>query len=135
MERKLEPQPHGGALARDGSPGNRGGGRPKDKVRALALQGTQAAVKGIMRLLEQAESGDVKLTPSDLNKMAATLGSLSIGTRHEVEQRVVDPEIVSKAVNIAESMGVDREKYREALLAELDGIKEWDGLELYEGTG
>lgn len=132
---ELIPQPHGGALKSGGTPGNKGGGRPKDRVRALALQGTQAAVKGIMRMLADAENGDTKLSPSDYNKIAATLGSLSIGTRHEVEQRVVDPEIVSKAVNIAESMGVDREKYREALLAELDGIKEWDGLELYEGTG
>ena len=32
------PQPHGGALNAGGTPGNRGGGRPKDEFKALMRQ-------------------------------------------------------------------------------------------------
>ena len=35
---ELVPQPHGGFLQRGGTPGNPGGGRPKDEVRAKLLE-------------------------------------------------------------------------------------------------
>lgn len=131
---EYQPGKNGGRL-QIGNPGNKGGGRPKDRVRSAALRGTQKAIEGLLNMLDSDanQRDDFKLTASEKIKIAQALGSLSIGTRHEVEQVVRDPEIVSKAVKIAESMGVDGQEFRERLMSELEGLQDWDGLELVEG--
>lgn len=50
---RLVPQPHGGALLAAGQPGNRGGGRPRDEVRAKLLTLSQGkSLPFLSRLLD-----------------------------------------------------------------------------------
>lgn len=42
--------PNGGALYNGGVPGNRGGGRPADRVRAVMLEGLEKAAPRLIRI-------------------------------------------------------------------------------------
>lgn len=82
-------QPHGGALLTGGVPGNKGGGRPKDAVRAVMQEGLEKANEKLIAMLEQAD-----LTPEQTTRIADVFGKYSIGTKQEVETVVKDPEII-----------------------------------------
>ena len=58
---ELEPQDHGGALAKGGYKGNKGGGRPSSTLRQAFRADLETAREAVMRLLK-----DDKLTPSEL---------------------------------------------------------------------
>lgn len=90
---KLIPQPHGGALAAGGIPGNPGGGRPRSEVRAAALEG---AAEAIPKLRAMIETGDAR--PEVIVQAADKLLKYGLGTVHEISvdevkgrlQRTVD---------------------------------------------
>jgi hypothetical protein len=48
------PQPHGGALNAGGTPGNKGGGRPKDEFKAICqrLASRDETIEAVTKILE-----------------------------------------------------------------------------------
>lgn len=124
---ELVPQPHGGKLLH-GNPGNRGGGRPKDRIRSIAASAGINAVNRLRNLLNDEREAE-KLTPKQLSDIADMMLKYSIGTKTEIDVRVADPEIVSKATEVAVQMGLDAGEYRNRLLEMLDGLSEWDVIE------
>ncbi len=80
VEPTLVPQARGGALLSGGKPGNRGGGRPKDALRAALLAGAASA---LTRLFEIAAA-----SPSHPEAIRATGLLLRHGLRGLQERRV-----------------------------------------------
>lgn len=115
---KIE-QPHGGALLTGGVPGNKGGGRPKDEIRALCATNLAKATELIQQRLER----ESDLTIEQIIKAADVSGKYSIGTKSEVDTVVKDPEIISHIIEVCVGeFGVDRLKLVDRL-AELELVK------------
>ena len=58
---KLIPQPHGGALLPGGVPGHKGaGGRPRNEVRALLLEGAEVAIPKLRAQLDSDDTATVR---------------------------------------------------------------------------
>lgn len=75
----LIPQKHGGALYSGGKPGNKGGGRPKSVVRALARE---EGYKSLVRLAKRAEAEEMSM--ADAIRLADLQLKYGIGTQSEV---------------------------------------------------
>lgn len=58
----LVPQKNGGALYSGGKPGNKGGGRPKERVRRKALKLTNKAINELGRMLDRHAATVEKIT-------------------------------------------------------------------------
>jgi hypothetical protein len=109
---KLIPQEHGGALLAGGKPGNKGGGRTPNELRALMRE---PLAKLLPIITEIAEAKDIQevtcphcdgkhevetfLKAGDKLKAVDLLARYGIGTRQEVEHQgvtvVIDAESLS----------------------------------------
>ncbi|GJG88711.1 hypothetical protein tb265_38920 [Gemmatimonadetes bacterium T265] len=77
------PQPHGGALAVQGTPGNQGGpGRPKNEVRAAALEGADEAIPVLRGIVLDAKLRTKR--PAVVVLAADKLLKYGLGTQKEV---------------------------------------------------
>lgn len=104
---RVIPGPHGGSIRTGGNPGNKGGGRPKDEIRALCASNLAKATELIQKRLEQ----ESELTLEQIIKAADVSGKYSIGTKSEVDTVVKDPEIISHIIAVCvDEFGVDRLK-------------------------
>ena len=75
----LRPQPGGGSL-RTGNPGNRGGGRTPDELRALMREPLAKAIPLVVKMIHDSDTGS-------RDRLAAVdfLARYSIGTKQEVD--------------------------------------------------
>ena len=85
------PQSHGGALNAGGTVGHRGaGGRPRDAVRAVMLEGLNAALP---RLIELSKDPD----PSIAIKAADMLAKYGLGTSNQLDTTVRDKRVLTRS--------------------------------------
>ena len=95
---------NGGRLNNGGTPGNKGGGRPKDEVRAAMQEGLEKANSKLIEMLDLPD-----LTPEQTTRIADVFGKYSIGTKQETETRVIDDKILeSVAETVSDLYGEDK---------------------------
>ena len=103
-------QPHGGALKARGTPGNTGGGRPKDRIKAALTADLEEGLKQLGEALR-----DNKLTVTEKQRhiemsLRYTLPVPKAGydNTHQVRCVSIDAELVKPALQIRRSMQTDR---------------------------
>ena len=113
---ELIPQPHGGALS-PGNPGNKGGGRHKDKIRELAREAGNKAVQRLKKLLEDEDS---KLSAQEVRSICDVLLKYGVGTQQETELKLVGDDAFKQAFfdTLAE-FDVDMDDFSKRLEAKL----------------
>lgn len=110
-----------GGLLNTGNPGNKGGGRPKDEIRAHLQQSLEgcagyiaellAAYEGIRKeyrdgKISHAQFIEIGIKIPELCRVTDVLGKYSIGTRSEVEV-IKDKEIIFELLDIIRDAGED----------------------------
>lgn len=85
----LIPQPHGGALAKGGYRGNKGGGRPPSALREAFRGDLETARARIAELLEDPET-----KPSDIIAIFDKLAKYSLGEKRDVV--VMTPTVMNE---------------------------------------
>ena len=86
---ELVPQPHGGALARGGYRGNKGGGRPPSAIREAFRRDLETAHLRIVELLD-----DPHTKPSDIISIFDKLAKYALGGGREAVE--MTPEIMNE---------------------------------------
>lgn len=85
---KVVPAWNGGVL-RVGNPGNKGGGRPRDEVRQVMLDGLEKALPRLLKLSESTE-------PAIALKATEMLAKYGLGTSNELDTKVDDKRVLSR---------------------------------------
>ena len=103
------PQPHGGALNSGGTPGNKGGSKPRSAIRDQCKELFER--KGLTRLEKILQSDDTR--NSDHIKAGEVLARYGIGELKEVV--VSDALILEAVVSTCQELGHDVEQFLTSL--------------------
>ena len=86
----MVPQPHGGALARGGIPGNKGGGRRPDRIRRMAQR---ALLKRVPLLAHLADGVAVEFTDDGATRLISPTPGERIRAMEALHKLASSPEV------------------------------------------